>query len=645
MVDFNLSRGRDHFVAPNGQGFERYGPGKVTVILDNSNGRFNSFNTSSSLYPHVTPGKSVRIAVKNGSAGTDYSLMRGRIGDIQPYNQGNRKMVKIDVVDGQQFLRDRTVKIGYRQNGSSVIVDSLWTTGRWVDLILERADWPEAEWPRTYDLITDHSGNVSPGSTEDFYTQLQYAWFWVRRAAEGISELEDTELGTFLHDRDGNARFFSQYFTLDQIVQLDESQLLRDISTPQPWETLRNRIEVAVNLIDAHNLAGAGLELLWSIGGTGQNAIPVAAESSFVVDANFRYLNFGSVVPTNIAITFDVDSLDTGAGTDLTAQCTVQYSEIGNGATITLLNNSVTDGFIISLALYGDAIYAEFESVASAEDSTSIDVYGTRTFKLESPWMQEPAYAQATADFLLDKLKDPTQYPTIRIEARPDIQFNLDLYVDVIHLASSTLNIDQLYRIGKIDHSWLRPTGQAVLTTLKLEPYFAVGASSEISNLLSPFSIAAETDGVTPPAAGRMLWTLDVGGFWVWASAEGNPAGSLRHYLIDAALFTEIEITSLVGRTIDAGERFEFDYIWIPSAGSTWISGSNLILVEVVIDSEQAVYELFSPGNYNVWQTAIFDLIDYKGGAIDYIRFYRNAAAGVGGDDRRILFDNVFIGR
>lgn len=651
MVDFSLSRGRDHFIETGGGGFERYAAGKATIILDNTDGRFNPFNTSSPLYPDVTPGKSCRILVQEGSGGTNHSLMRGRISDIQPYSQGNRKMVKIDVVDGQQFLRDRTIKIGLFQGSYPVSVTAVRTTGWWVDLILERADWPEDEWPRTYDELTDYGGHAVPGSTEDFYTQLNYAWFWNRDALDAIRELENVELGTFLHDRDGNARFLSQHFTLDQITALDEDQLLTDITIPQPWETLRNKIEITVNPIEIHEVdgiigAGTGTALLWSVGGLGANAIPIAAEGSFTVDATFRWQNFSSIVPINMFIDFTVNDRDDGTGTDLTPQCTVTYSEFGNGATISLSNNSISDGgYILFLGLYGDAIYAEFESTVSAEDEDSHALYGTRVFKLSSPWMQEAAYAQAGADFLLENLKDPSQYPTTRIENRADIQFALDLYVDVVHLTSDELSIDSLYRIGKIDHAWLQPTGQAVLTTLKLEPYFAVGASSEINNLLSPFASAVEVDGTTPPAAGRMLWTLD--DTWEYGTGEGNPTGSLRHYLINPAGFLDKSaITSPVGHTVEAGERFDFDYIWIPGVGgSGTIGGTNLIRVEVYIGASLRVNQTYSPGPYNVWQTASFDLSEWAGETLTSIEFIRAAGAGVGFDDQRILFDNVFIGR
>lgn len=643
MVNLSLSRGRDHFIDSSGQGFERYSPGQATIILDNTTGRFNPFNTSSPLYPYVTPGKSCRILVQEGSGGDSHSLMRGRIADIQPYNQGNRKMVKIDVVDGQQFLAGRTVKIGINIGSDPPgTFTEVRSTGWWVDLILERAGWPEAEWPRTYDQLTDYTGNVGADDTENFYTLIQYAWMWLRDAMEGIREFENVELGTFLHDREGNARFLSQHFTYDQIIELDESQLLKDINTPQPWETLRNRIEVVVNPIDVHEVdgiigAGTGTELLWRIGGTAQNAIPVASEDSFVVEASFRWQNFSNIVPVNTFIDFEVNTLANGTGTDLTSQCTVQVSEMGNGATVTLLNNSASDGYILLLAVYGDAIYAEFESVATAEDQDSIAIYGTRAFRLTSPWMQEPAYAQEIADFLLEQLKDPTQYPAIRIENRPDIQFGLDLYVDAVHLTCDTLDINRLYRIGKIEHSWLQPTGQATLTTLKLEPYYAVGADTVFDcTLSSPFDSTAETDCSGSPAAGRMEWCLDTG--WSWGATNGvDFGGGIRCDLSNVNTIGAYTNAASLSHTVILGQVVSFKYRWNGTNGGPGGSLSFRITMNSGDIVNVVPYEAIVTGE---WRQMIVEVPDV-GSVITELRFTKPATFVQGGN---LYIDNVCIG-
>jgi hypothetical protein len=43
-----------------------------------------------------------------------------------------------------------------------------------------------------------------------------------------------------------------------------------------------------------------------------------------------------------------------------------------------------------------------------------------------------------------------------------------------VDLNLATPGISGYYRIGKIEHRWLRENGQAVRTTYRLEPYFAL---------------------------------------------------------------------------------------------------------------------------------------------------------------------------
>lgn len=52
------------------------------------------------------------------------------------------------------------------------------------------------------------------------------------------------------------------------------------------------------------------------------------------------------------------------------------------------------------------------------------------------------------------------------------MQFGRDLYRDRITLNAPTFGISgEYFRIGKIEHRWLRENGQAIRTLWKLEPY------------------------------------------------------------------------------------------------------------------------------------------------------------------------------
>lgn len=609
MVRFELARGRDHLVAPNGNGFERYRPGQATIILDNDDGRYNPFNASSPLYPNVTPGKSVRLAVKDANSGTNYALMRGKIADIQPYNQGNQKLVKIDVVDGQEFLRGRQVKVGYHNHNDGQ-QDSTYTTGRWVDLILEAAGWP-AEWPRTYSLLDDYNADT-------LYKTLKWAWFWLRDGLDCIRELEDAEIGTFLHGRHGQARFFSRSFTYDQIVSIDESQVLRDITTPQPWETLRNRVEIGVHQIKLDDFASP--EILFQTGGDDEDAIPIAAEGSLTTDVQFQYGHY-KVVPANVYISVTLTD-DPAGGSALTHA--EQIGEYGDGSTVIVQNTDVTDGYLRNLEIGGDAIYAKFHNVISAEDGSSQTIYGARVLRIETPWSQENGDAELMTAFLLEKLKDPRQFPVIRLEDRPALQFGVDLYADLIHLTSSTLSINKLFRVGKLEHSW--QAGRACRTTLKLEPYFAYGADIELDEIVS-WDFDSCPDG----------WEFDPDP-GDWSCSTGRLIAQLDDMNDDWAF---------VAPDLLLGHQNYLTYQYRYQNTQSWSASENVVfLILTTLESGNIYWDYvpFEATELGAYRQVALDLSDYEGETLSLIRFIKDDS--VDGDPDAILeIDNISIGQ
>lgn len=67
MVDYKLVRGRRSFISPDGNGLEAVEPGMVQITLDNHDGIYDPYNTSSVLYPKVAPGRYIDISVTNSS--------------------------------------------------------------------------------------------------------------------------------------------------------------------------------------------------------------------------------------------------------------------------------------------------------------------------------------------------------------------------------------------------------------------------------------------------------------------------------------------------------------------------------------------------------------------------------------------------
>lgn len=438
MVDFQLTRGRDVPVTPDG--FEHYKPGQVVAVFDNDDGRFDAWDTSGPLYPNVTPGKFVRCLVKNGSAGTNYPLMRGIITDIQPFNRGSRRFTRIVVQDGLAWLAGQVVNVEKKED---------FTFGLNVKTVLD-ACAIAAEWP--YSL--NNNGNIIP-----------FFWASEKTALQAINELEDSEIGTFRQRRDGTF-FWSARNATVTTTTFTQDQVLRDIVIPQPWEAVVNNARMTLNPLTSHNIT----DTLWELEDV---PMALAAQAEFTMEVSFRHptLNIPVAADNVEPLSSDFNVNPGGGGAQVVPVPTITLTAAGETGLLYFKNNHATDtGYLYSLAIVGDAIYAQYQAVLSADDTASQALYGKKTMTIKTQWMQRDDICQNRVNDIVANLATPTPMPTIGIENRPTLQFAFDLFEHGIRLQLPAWGLDEEYRIGKIEHQFLNESGQAVRTTYRLEP-------------------------------------------------------------------------------------------------------------------------------------------------------------------------------
>lgn len=440
MVDFQLSRGRDTLVTESG--FEHYKPGQVTAVFDNDDGRFDAWDTSGPLYPNVTPGKFVRCLVKNGSAGTNYPLMRGIITDIQPFNRGSRRFVRIVVQDGLSWLKGQVVNVEKNEDFSF---------GLNVKTILDACAIDTAEWPYSVNNV----GNTIP-----------FTWFSEKTALQAIGELEDSELGTFRQRRDGTFFWSSRTTGVASTTIVTQEEVLRDIVIQQPWEAVINQARMHLNPLTTHNITAT----LWELEDV---PMTLAAQAEFTMEVSFRHptLNIPVAADNIEPLSSDFNVNPAGGGAQVVPPPTITLTAAGETGLLYFKNNHATDtGYLYSLEIVGDAIYAQYQTVLSADDAASQALYGKKTMTIKTPWMQRDDICQNRVNDIVANLATPTPMPTIGIENRPALQFNFDLFEHGIRLQIAAWGLDETYRIGRIEHSFLNESGQAIRTVYKLEP-------------------------------------------------------------------------------------------------------------------------------------------------------------------------------
>lgn len=437
MIDFSLVRGRDKYIGDSG--IEHYKPGQVTVVLDNSDRRYDPWNTSSHLYPNVRPGKLVKCGVKNGSSGTDYDLMHGIIKDIQPFRNGNIECVRITVVDALEWLRTNIV---------SVELSETQTFGECVELILD-ATSPPAEW--TYATLAN-------GDTIDYF------WCSSTQALSILQQLELSECGTFFQRSDGSFAWVDREELPETTTEITEDKVLRDIQVSMPWENIVNNAIVGVTTMTEHDID----DVLWTMSTVPQSFSPGVYK---YFDITFSYNGKPAIGLNFLSVPSWGDSYPylTGSG-DLE----FLYINVGAAAfsgTLSLLYlQSYGSCQVDTFEIHGDAIYQDDTYSVISEDATSIAEYGRKSVSYSPTFMQDEDVAQIIADGLVANLKDPIPLPIIKIENRPEYQFAFDLYVDAINLKLASRDLDETYRIGRIEHKWITPNGQGVQTTFNLEP-------------------------------------------------------------------------------------------------------------------------------------------------------------------------------
>ena len=485
MTNLTVKRGRQNMLAAGGGGLESFGVGDLVGIFDNEDGRFDPFNVDSPLYPNVSPGKFVRIAVRDDSTGIDYGVMRGVIADIQPIRQGTKDAVRIVVHDGLQWLRDKVINVGLQQNVEKVLPFAR---------ITEYADWPSTEWPLS----------ALPDATIH-----AYYWAWNQGGYEALDEWNRAEWAVAFHGREGTLYWKPRTYSQLRTFNISQDEILTDIGRSQPWENVRTIVKTYSSpmILDTIN------DILWQL----QTVPAILDGATFFIEPVFKWMEWQ---PCGASMTFGftVNAQADGGGADLTGDCVlVADSQVGEGARLWLTNNSGSDGFITDFRATGDAIYALSVDIRVVEDATAKATYGSRTLMNTSRWIADTEYAQTLGTWLLDNLKDPTTFPIIQMEDRLVNQFNPDLH-DKIILRVPKLRLRKVFRAGSIEHQWLNENGQSVKTAMQLESYL-VGEDVNTRDEASNGCLLSHTGAQSIPHANHLYLDfeeelLDNGGYY-----------------------------------------------------------------------------------------------------------------------------------
>lgn len=446
MTNLYISRGRKRQIGAFGDGFEKIPTGQAIITLDNYDGRYDAWDTSSPLFPNVGYGKDVRIVVRYMQSSVSYPIFMGTINNIVPVGYGANAKVVLYVSDNLDFLRNGVGRIAIHTNIAPEDA---------IGLILDNIGYPD-RWGR----VLDTSGD-----------SIDYWWCsGNRQAMTELGELSNSFLGQFFCDAQGQARFIARATTYDSTLDLYQDELLKDISNPQPYEIRRNITRIKVH---PRTLAATGI--IWQLLGN-VPSVPPGSVNRLELFANYTYNNIPvpaqNIVQPVANTDYTMNTQEDGGGTNVTADFTVTLTDFGDTAKLVITNTGAGLAYITKLQIRGDAIYdPNVADVTYPQNINGIAV--PRELVLDLPWQQDVNIAVDISNVLGPFYAALHPTPAVTLEARPDIQFIVDLF-DIITVSIPAIGMTGFaFRVGGIEHRNLMDNCQSIQTKLYLEPYIS----------------------------------------------------------------------------------------------------------------------------------------------------------------------------
>lgn len=376
-----------------------FGTGTAAIVLRNESGKYSPYNTASSLYPKLTPGKPVQIR----------SVFRGNVlnqftGFVSEYSQATKLsagQITLQCVDGMELLRRFRTSLGVQ---TSQRTDQLLAT------MLTAAGWTRGTvingFGRTLPLFFA-LGGVTTGGQLPGVSTLQ--------ALQTLAQNELYPSSPWI-DRSGRVVFDAQSF-------LNVAPILATLTSTEDTQ-LDARL---TDLYDSVNVNYAGYQTSSNIAQVYSEATvrPLAPGDntfSVIVTVATTTAPLQPVATTDYKANLNSDF----TGTDETAQVTVTaFSSTTTGATLTL-HNALSQNVYVQLTMRGTPVVQP-----STEPSVSVNV--------SAPLItSQPLYLSAdfstdaggVASYAADRaavLSSTRPRPTVQLAGKTDAWKNLIL--------------------------------------------------------------------------------------------------------------------------------------------------------------------------------------------------------------------------
>lgn len=436
-----VTRGRRDFLNQDNTGFAPVEEGRLNVTAYDPNRMYDPYNASSPLYPNVRPGAKFRLRVKDNLTGTIYNVMIGDITDVRP--NADEQTVTITGEDRWRWLAKAPVN---HTLGKSML------TGVAISHILTEIGWTDGF-------------TLAGGDTLGFWWPDPSL-----SARANIQAVADAELGAVFIANNGYLKRYTRSHAAASAFTLAGADVQRNIEISMPWETVKNSFDVKVR----YRKQDTSASVVWSLdepfymaAGVGSVNLYTRHQDSSQNDAPADAFIEPLVITTDYTANANAD----GSGADRSASLTVATTTdtYALSRLIIVTNSSAFNFYITKLQLRGHPAYSVNSLTLKSEDTASQALYGRQLIQIDSPFIQTIAQAQALLTWMESYFSSPKKVARVRLTNNPANQFGVDLF-DRIDLDITDLALTGTYQIAEIEHEWMEPGGNNVMTTFRLEP-------------------------------------------------------------------------------------------------------------------------------------------------------------------------------
>ena len=406
-ISWTCRSGRDFPIQLTGRALA----GVFEVVVKNTDGKYNSFNSSSDVFGNLVPNRTIRW---RSDAPVARTIFTGRIDEIKPNIRRGEAQKATIRAKGVLILLESDVRIA---------MQTAIATGAALDEILDGISFPAGD------------RDIDTGQT----TMTRYWHDDAVKALTAAREIEATEAGFLRETRDGKIAFEDREHRL-QAPHTESQRTYSDaagsdygyeaIGQFDPKKLIYNEFRSSVRLFTV-----GGLAVLWThpeaktSGDTAPEILPGQSIDYFASYPNADSATDGVAVDawTTPVVTTDytANSAGDGGGSDLTASIGIAVDKLGQTMKITVTNNHAsTPARLTFLQARGTPITVSDPVTVSALDTTSRTAFGLRTFPRpdEAKWTPNTEEALGWCQSNLAVYKDPI--PVLPVE----IPVNRNLY-------------------------------------------------------------------------------------------------------------------------------------------------------------------------------------------------------------------------